>query len=197
MSTDPQPIKITGEPTLDPNVCKFIVDHQILPDATFTCRSKEMAEGSPLLEAMFSIGGLIQVMVSGDTLTIAKSNDTPWPEMGREIGGIIREQIASGKQLIAENAATKGPSEQAMRTSIEELFASEINPQIASHGGQVELADIEGTKVYLRLGGGCQGCASANATLKLGIEKLIRERVPDVTEIIDVTDHSAGDNPYY
>ncbi|HEX2897905.1 MAG TPA: NifU family protein, partial [candidate division Zixibacteria bacterium] len=84
-----------------------------------------------------------------------------------------------------------------MREVIEKLFEEEVNPAIASHGGRVELADVEGTRVLLRLSGGCQGCSSATVTLKQGIEKAIRAALPDVTEIIDVTDHSAGANPYY
>ncbi len=68
---------------------------------------------------------------------------------------------------------------------------------IASHGGRVELADVKGTQVYVRLGGGCQGCASANVTLKHSIEKAIRETLPEVTEVIDATDHTAGANPFY
>jgi Fe-S cluster biogenesis protein NfuA len=195
MST--QEIHITGEPTLEPHICKFIVNQPIFPDGTFNCRSKEMAEGSPLLEALFAIDGIAEIMVSGNVLTIAKSTPDPWPVLGKQIGKTIREQITSGKELISPDVEKKAPSEDKIRQQIEQLFASEINPAIASHGGRVELVDVDGSKVYLRLGGGCQGCASANYTLKQGIEKAIRARVPEVTEVLDATDHSAGMNPYY
>lgn len=72
-----------------------------------------------------------------------------------------------------------------------------INPAVASHGGEVHLVDYVNNDVYLRLSGGCQGCASSSATLKNGIERLLREEFPDIRNIVDVTDHDAGDNPYY
>lgn len=190
-------IKITGEPTMDLQVCKFIVNRDIFSDGSFNCRNAEMAAGSPLLEALFKIDGVSQVMVSGATLTIAKNNDREWSAMGSEIGGAIREQCARGVQLIDPNVRKRSASEEALRAQIEKLFADSVNPQIQSHGGSVELADVEGTTVYLRLKGGCQGCASANATLKNGIEKAIRQVVPEITDVIDVTDHGAGESPYY
>ncbi len=190
-------IRITGEPTMDSQVCKFIVNRDIFSDGSFNCRSAEMAAGSPLLEALFAIDGISQVMVFGATLTIAKSNDKEWSSMGGEIGGAIREQFGRGVQLVDPNVLKRSASEEALRVQIEKLFAESINPQIQSHGGSVELADVEGTTVYVRLAGGCQGCSSANATLKNGIEKAIRQVVPEITDVVDVTDHGAGENPYY
>ena len=195
--TDANNIKITGEPTLDPGVCRFIVDYEIFPGGTVTCRNKEMAEGSPLLEKLFEIEGIKEIMVNGGTLTVSKTGVEPWPAVGKQIGAVVREQIASGGKLIDPEIAKKTLSEEQIRDKIEKLFAEKINPAIASHGGFVELADVEGTTVHLRLGGGCQGCASANATLKQGIEQAIRQEVPEVTGVMDVTDHAAGTNPYY
>ena len=196
MSDDAKKINITGEPTLDPQVCKFIVDYPIYADKTYNCRSINMAKGSPLLEALFAIDGIRQVMVTGSSLTIAKTNTDPWPLMGKQIGTAIRSTIEAGGDLIDKNAEMKIPSEEEIRRQVEEIFEKDINPQIASHGGFVELADIEGTKVYVRLGGGCQGCSSANATLKMGIAKAIQQAIPEVTEVLDATDHTAGKNPY-
>jgi Fe/S biogenesis protein NfuA len=72
-----------------------------------------------------------------------------------------------------------------------------INPAIASHGGYAELVAVEGTIAYLRLSGGCQGCGLAAVTLSQGIEVEILDAVSEITEVVDVTDHSSGDNPYY
>ena len=77
------------------------------------------------------------------------------------------------------------------------VIENQINPQVAGHGGSVRLIDVKDTKIYVQLGGGCQGCGMARQTLKNGIEVMIKEAVPEVTEVIDVTDHSGGDNPYY
>jgi Fe-S cluster biogenesis protein NfuA len=197
MKTTTSEIKITGQPTLDPSVCKFVVEHPIFPDGSVVCRNKEMAEGSPLLEALFAIDGIREILVTSNILTIAKESDESWPETGRKIGAAIREVIKSGRQLIDPGIRKKLPSEEKIRETIEKLFEDEVNPAIASHGGRVELADVDGTKVYLRLGGGCQGCSSATVTLRQGIEKAIRAVLPDVTEIHDVTDHAAGTDPYF
>jgi Fe-S cluster biogenesis protein NfuA len=190
-------IKISGEPTLDPFVCKFIVDYPILTEGSLNCNNREKAEGSRLLEAIFDISGIREILVAGNTLTIAKDSPEPWPELGKKIGAAIRSTINSGSQLIDPDIKKKLPSEEQIRQTIENLFENEVNPAIASHGGRVELAEVEGTSVYLRLGGGCQGCASASVTLRQGIETAIRSAVPEVTEIHDVTDHASGSNPYY
>jgi Fe/S biogenesis protein NfuA len=73
----------------------------------------------------------------------------------------------------------------------------EVNPSIASHGGHAELAAIDGSTAYLRLGGGCVGCGMATVTLSQGIEVAIKEAVPEIDRIVDVTDHASGTNPYF
>ena len=78
-----------------------------------------------------------------------------------------------------------------------QVLEEQINPAIASHGGYAELVAIEDSIAYLRLSGGCQGCGMAAVTLSQGIEVAILDMVPEITEVIDVTDHSSGDNPYY
>ncbi len=80
---------------------------------------------------------------------------------------------------------------------VEHVIQTQINPAIASHGGFVELAAIEGTVAYVRLGGGCQGCGLAAVTLSQGIESTIVAMVPDILQVIDATDHNAGENPFY
>jgi len=84
-----------------------------------------------------------------------------------------------------------------MRRKIQKLIDEEINPAVASHGGHIELVDFVDDKIFLKMSGGCQGCASSTATLRQGIERLIRDELPDIKEIIDVTEHEQGENPYY
>lgn len=105
--------------------------------------------------------------------------DTPRPETA------TRSSTAS--------AAIDHPLAERLRQVIDE----EVNPRIAAHGGAVELADIEDHTLYLRMSGGCQGCAASAATLRQGIERMVREAVPEIQEIVDVTDHASGVNPYY
>jgi Fe/S biogenesis protein NfuA len=77
------------------------------------------------------------------------------------------------------------------------VLENQINPAIASHGGAARLVSVEGSSVYLELMGGCQGCGMAAVTLKQGIERILVSAVPEVTEVIDVTDHASGSDPYY
>lgn len=80
---------------------------------------------------------------------------------------------------------------------IQDLLDQQINPSIASHGGSIALERVEGDTAYLSMSGGCQGCASAQLTLRQGVEQMIRAAVPEIRRIVDVTDHAAGENPYY
>ena len=81
--------------------------------------------------------------------------------------------------------------------AIRRLLDEHINPQVASHGGHIALVDVAGDTVYLRLEGGCQGCGMADVTLKQGVANEIRDLVPSIAHVLDVTDHAGGTNPYY
>jgi Fe/S biogenesis protein NfuA len=78
-----------------------------------------------------------------------------------------------------------------------QVLDGQINPSIAAHGGHAELVAVEEGVAYLRLSGGCQGCGMASVTLSQGIEVVIKEQVPEVTRVVDVTDHASGENPYF
>jgi Fe/S biogenesis protein NfuA len=84
-----------------------------------------------------------------------------------------------------------------IREKVQTLLENAINPAIAGHGGFVDLLDVKDNVVYLAMGGGCQGCGMADVTLRHGIEALLRDEIPEIAEIVDATDHAAGDNPYY
>lgn len=81
--------------------------------------------------------------------------------------------------------------------AVQDVIDRQINPGVGSHGGQVTLVDVKDGTAYMRFGGGCQGCSAVNVTLKQGVETAVRAAVPSVTAIVDVTDHDAGENPYY
>jgi Fe/S biogenesis protein NfuA len=91
------------------------------------------------------------------------------------------------------NGELSGPIAEKVQTILEQY----INPAIDSHGGSARLVAVEGDTVYLSLGGGCQGCGMAQVTLRQGIEASIKEAIPEVKNVVDVTDHAAGANPYY
>ncbi len=113
-----------------------------------------------------------------------------------------------GGGLFVHNPQNPSPAVDASRTStpppegpvadrVTQILNQQINPAIAAHGGHAELIAIEDDVAYLRLAGGCQGCGMARVTLSQGIEVAIRENVPEVTSVVDVTDHSAGETPYF
>lgn len=107
----------------------------------------------------------------------------------------VPNESGVGGRFVFENPNPLWRDELALR--IQSLFDQMINPQIAAHGGMVNLVAVEETRAYVALGGGCQGCNLANVTLKQGIEVAVLEYIPEITEVIDVTDHASGTNPYY
>ena len=90
-------------------------------------------------------------------------------------------------------AHLKGTAAEKIQTIIDD----KINPSVASHGGRVTLIDFKDGKVFLQFGGGCQGCGMIDVTLKQGVEVILKESCPEVQEVLDITDHGTGDNPYY
>ncbi|MDH3626797.1 MAG: NifU family protein [Acidobacteriota bacterium] len=102
----------------------------------------------------------------------------------------------SGFRVIAPNAGLKRP-EGPLAEAVQRVLDEKINPGVASHGGMVALVAVEDGVAYLKFGGGCQGCGQVQATLQEGVERVLFEDVPEITKVMDVTDHAAGTNPYY
>ena len=190
-------IKITGEPSSSGDRCAFLIDRPILPaeSAHFGRADGEAARQSPLAAALLAIPGIDSVLIADNTVTLTAAHAVDWPALG--IGNVIREHIRSGAPIVAAGYFDALPSEGDLKWAIRDLLDREINPAVGQHGGYVELIDVKKNNVYLRLGGGCQGCGAADVTLKQGIEKAIRNLAPAVGEILDTTDHAAGRNPYY
>ena len=84
-----------------------------------------------------------------------------------------------------------------MRHKLQTLLDEKVNPMVSQHGGLIELVDYVNRTAYIRMSGGCQGCSSSKATLKQGVESAIFEAYPRVRQVVDITDHNAGSNPYY
>ena len=83
-----------------------------------------------------------------------------------------------------------------MITQVEKLFDQQIRPALSQHGGNIEIVDIDNDILFVRFYGGCHGCSSSKATLKDGIEQVVKQNFPDIKDVIDVTDHESGTNPY-
>ena len=190
-----QEIKITGEPSASGDSCKFTVDRPLLPNESAFFANRSDASLSPLADELLGLAGVESVLVADNTVSVGAAHPMDWPALG--IGNVIRKHIRSGQPIVSTSYFEDLPSEGDLKWAIGDLLEREINPAVAAHGGFVELIDVKKNNVYLRLGGGCQGCGAADVTLKQGIEKAIRDLVPRVGEILDTTDHAAGRNPYY
>ena len=134
--------------------------------------------------------------MSGGTVTVTKDGPAPWQVTGKAVGAAIRAVLAGGVPPVAAASPAASADDEALYRRVADLFEAEINPAVARHGGFVDLIDVQDGVVMLRMGGGCQGCGMADVTLRQGIEKALRQRVPEIAGIVDVTDHSAGTNPY-
>jgi Fe-S cluster biogenesis protein NfuA len=192
----PDEIQIRGEPSTSGERCKFTVDRPLVPgESAFFADPSSAAPVSPLAAELLAVAGIASVLIADDTVSLDAEYAVDWPALG--IGHIIRKHMRGGAPIVAASYFENLPAEADLKWAIDDLLAREINPAVASHGGWVELIDVKKNNVYIRLGGGCQGCGAADVTLKQGIEKAIRELAPSVGEILDTTDHAAGRNPSY
>ena len=191
-------IKITAEIQADPSICSFKVDRMVYP-GNINFSDKTTAAGSPLPESILGIEGVSSVSFTGRDVTVPKEGDSEWMPIAKQIGATIRAKLQSGQPLFAEQYAPSASnlSSEEIKTRIQQVIDEMINPGVASHGGFVQLIDFKDYTAYIRMGGGCQGCGSADVTLKQGITRIIRDEVPEVVEVLDATDHASGSNPYY
>ncbi len=97
------------------------------------------------------------------------------------------------------NVKAEGPPKPTgpLADKIQQVLESRVNPSIRSHGGMVSLADVRDDVAYLRFGGGCQGCGMVDVTLKQGVGVMLKESIPELKGVMDITDHASGENPYY
>lgn len=179
------------------NSCRFTVDRPVYPDSAFYFGNKETAQGSPLARRLFELQGVTSVLISHDEVTVNKGGFEEWQVLGKQIGVAIREHVASGEPTVTDDVRASIPPAEEIRERVEEVLQNEINPAVASHGGVVQLLDVRDNNLFIQMGGGCQGCGMANVTLKHGVEAAIRQAIPEVGAILDVTDHAAGRNPYF
>lgn len=195
-----EPVQIRGALMPDPRFCRFYVDRPLLEEGwTVAFATPVEAAGSTLAEALFAVPGICEVQVRDQEITLRKDSTDPWPELAGRVIAAMREALGGEGPLVSRAALEKVrsvPTED-IAIRVNRLFEEHINPALASHGGFARVVKVKDRDVYLEMGGGCQGCAAAQATLRMGIETAIRRAVPQVREVVDVTDHGAGGNPYF
>jgi Fe-S cluster biogenesis protein NfuA len=179
----------------NPRVCLFSFGEPLLPGGSISCIKPDHAVGSPLFEALFALPGVAQVWVAEDRLTVEKNVDEAWPIFGKKIVEIVKRLLKEGvRPLVTAPVATKDGS---VRGRVEQILEQNVNPSLGAHGGRVDVVDYKDGVLSLSMSGGCQGCSAAAATLKGSVEIAILSHVPEVTKIVDVTDHASGEHPYY
>ncbi len=190
-----QEIRIRGEPTADPQKCRFVLEAEVLSRSPVSFDKESDTSKAPLAERLLALPYIAGVSISGSAVTLTGDNVESWPAIGKEIGGVIREQIKSGEPAVEEEVMDIGDAD--LFTQVNLLIKNDVNPSIASHGGVITLHSVNDGKAFVTMGGGCQGCSASSITLKQGVESYIVAKVDGVNEIVDMTDHSEGENPYY
>jgi len=192
-----QPIKITAEILQhDRSSCRFIVEKVLLPEGFIRFKDKDRAKGSALAERLFAVDGVLGVMIKDHEVTVTSRMPVDWRQAGPLIGTAIREHLKTGQPAVSEEALKNISGEDILRQKVQRFLDEQVNPAIASHNGSISLVDVQGSNLYIQMGGGCQGCGMANVTLREGVETSLRQNFPEIGEILDITDHASGESPY-
>jgi len=188
---------------VDPDSCKFTVDRVLHPGGPFAYRQIDPTDDAPLVARLFGLGQIAHVLIAGPTVTVSKSSTASWDTLRRAVGAAIREHLAAGVPVIIDSvagSAARGVSQRSdrqVRVAIEDLLTRTVNPSIASHGGTITVVDLTDGVLSIEMSGGCQGCSSSTATLRDGFETMARLVAPEITAIIDTTDHASGTAPFH
>ncbi|WP_395944218.1 NifU family protein [Brevundimonas sp.] len=180
---------IQTEPTPNPNALKFLPGRDVSPLATLEYRTIDEATASPLAEALFELEGVDGVFFGADYVSVTRHERGPdWSEMKAPILGVIMDHFVSGQPLtrgVGPDAETHAEDDSEIVAEIKALLDSRIRPAVAQDGGDIlfDSFDEESGVLSLRMRGACSGCPSSSATLKAGVEQMMRHYVPEVTRV--------------
>jgi len=189
-------IRIRAEPR-DNSTCRFVVDRPVFPGGSAYFDAASDTSRAPLARAILEVPGVQGVLVQNELVTVTAETGGNWMPVGKEVGRRIRSALTGPEDPIGAEVLESLPAPDEIRERVEQVLRDEINPAVAAHGGHISLVEVERNQVFLRMGGGCQGCGMATATLRQGVERALRRAVPQIGAILDTTDHAAGTNPYY
>jgi Fe-S cluster biogenesis protein NfuA len=180
---------IQTEATPNPATLKFLPGRTVLASGTLDMRDLDEASRSPLAERLFGIKGISGVFFGNDFITVSKS-DGEWQQLKPAILGAIMEHFMSGEPLLRDAGAMPAEAEEFFEpadaetvATIKELIETRVRPAVANDGGDITFRGFKDGVVYLNMKGACSGCPSSTATLRHGIQNLLRHFVPDVTEV--------------
>lgn len=176
---------IQTEQTPNPASLKFLPGCEVMLRGTAEFRTPADAiKASPLAARLFSIHGITGVFLGGDFVTVSKAADFDWSLLKPEILGALMEHFSTGqKVMLNEDAAVSSENDSDIVKQIKEIIDLRVRPVVAQDGGDIVFSSFEDGVVYLHMRGACAGCPSSTATLKNGIENMLRHFVPEVTEV--------------
>lgn len=176
---------IQTEPTPNPSTLKFLPGREVMTHGTADFLTKEGSANSPLATRLFSVDGVASVFLGGDFITVGKGGDVDWAVLKPQVLAAIMDHFNSGEPVINEAAGggegSEGDSD--VVKQIKELLDTRVRPAVAQDGGDIIFRAFEDGIVYLHLQGACSGCPSSTATLKHGIENMLKYYVPEVVAV--------------
>jgi Fe-S cluster biogenesis protein NfuA len=180
---------IQTETTPNPATLKFLPGRPVLPGAPLDMRDRAAAVHSPLAERLFDIDGVSGVFLGADFIAVTKA-DAEWQHIKPAILGAIMEHFMEGGPVVRDGFEASADTDESFDAAdaetvatIKELIETRVRPAVASDGGDITFRGFKDGVVYLNMKGACSGCPSSTATLRHGIENLLRHFVPDVTEV--------------
>ena len=176
---------IQTEPTPNPATLKFLPGQSIMTAGTADFDSPEAAGRSPLAARLFQVPGVTRVFLGADFVSVTKAEREEWHILKPAILGALMEHLTAGRPIIesAEGETAPDADETEIVREIKELLDTRVRPAVAQDGGDIIYRGFESGIVYLHLQGSCAGCPSSTATLKMGIENLLKHYIPEVEAV--------------
>ena len=180
---------IQTEATPNPATLKFLPGCDVMAAGTANFAGPETARRSPLALRLFEIDGVAGVFLGSDFITVTKMDSREWETMKPMVLGAIMDHFTSGEPVVTEadgdtaEAVSNGEGDGGIETQIRELIDTRVRPAVAQDGGDIVFRGFEDGVVFLNMQGSCAGCPSSTATLKHGIENMLKYYVPEVVEV--------------
>jgi Fe-S cluster biogenesis protein NfuA len=191
-NTTPKFVEIYTESTPNPKMLKFVSSTMLLPNLMLECKNKDEAQDSPLAQALFGFDYVDNIFISNDFVTISKKEtEEEWFELSFDLKAFLKEYVLSGKPIVNDSFFAAKEKEEAAKQAIMgidakiiELLDKYVKPAVEMDGGNIAFKSFQDGKVSLIMQGACSGCPSSTATLKDGIEAMLKRMVPEVTEVV-------------
>jgi len=181
---------IETEGTPNPATLKFLPGRDVMGAGTADFAGPDLAARSPLATALFALPGVARVFLGGEFITVTKNDLTDWQSLRPQVLGAIMEHFVAGRAVVDGVGDAIGedvdPADQEIVDQIKELLDTRVRPAVAGDGGDIVFRGYREGVVRLHMQGACSGCPSSSATLKHGIENMLRHYVPEVTSVEQV-----------